>query len=537
VTGDEVRLLAVVTLVRSKLVQVTTCCGESCTTSCVAKRWLNVLLVAVSVAASVVVAEFAVRLLDAAPDSGSAANHVDEIALAPGVQRAWFSADPPPLPNRRAISQEWLDLVRQVEQSGVTEGTRRADMFKAWNARFVGDPCRHAYLCGAPGHLFVYDPPSGDARPPYRFLPNATTPIGLVTNDYGFRGPPVPFARQPRTVRIAFIGASTTVGNHYYAHSYPEFVGNWLNMWAASRKLDVRFEILNAGRESITSTDNVAVVRDEVLPLQPDLLVYYEGANQFDLRSVVPAVPYTSSELAEGDRCPAQPSSSGGADGASPGWLSSLENDSALARRVRALVTARDMSGAGGEWTKQNYTLVWPKGVDEREPDITRPDLPVNLPTILGDLDTIRVASRAAGAELVLASFAWLVKDGMVLDPIRHRSIIEYLNQGYAPFRYRDLERLAEFQNGVFARYASAHHLAFIDVARQMPFDPDLYIDAIHNNYGGIRLRAWIFLQGLVPIVEQHLKSGAWPRKVAASDKPAPVFKPRPIAFTCNGKS
>ena len=32
-------------------------------------------------------------------------------------------------------------------------------MFKPLNSLFVGDPCRHAYLCGAPGHLFVYDPP------------------------------------------------------------------------------------------------------------------------------------------------------------------------------------------------------------------------------------------------------------------------------------------------------------------------------------------------------------------------------------------
>ena len=45
----------------------------------------------------------------------------------------------------------------------------------------------------------------------FRFLPDTTTPIGLVTNAYGFRGAPVPLARQPKTIRIAFIGASTTV--------------------------------------------------------------------------------------------------------------------------------------------------------------------------------------------------------------------------------------------------------------------------------------------------------------------------------------
>jgi hypothetical protein len=502
----------------------------------VGRLWQNALMVLVSVALCIAAAELVVRQLDANADNGPMGRHLDEIAMAPGVDRTWFFTDPPPLPNRRAPPQQWLDLVRKVEQSGVTDGTRRADMFKAWNVNFVGDPCRHRYLCGAPGHLYLHDPPSGEERPPYRFVPNATTPIGLVTNDYGFRGPPVPFARQPRTVRIAFIGASTTVGNHYFAYSYPEFVGSWLNMWAAARKLDVRFEILNAGRESITSSDNVAVVRDEVMPLQPDLLVYYEGANQFDLRTLVPEVPYTASTmLAAGEPCPAQPA--GGATGTSGGWLAGLQGESALVRRVQALLAARNQSEGGGEWPKQNYTLVWPEGVDERNPDITLPDLPVHLSVILHDLDAIRAAGNAGGAELVLASFFWLVKDGMILHPIRHRSILEYLNQGYAPFRYRDLERLAAFENRVFAKYARAHDLDFIDVARLMPFDPDLFIDAIHNSYAGERLRAWVFFQGLVPIVERHLKSGAWPRKVEATKNRAPVFKPRPITFACTGKA
>ena len=62
-------------------------------------------------------------------------------------------------------------------------------------------------------------------------------------------------------------------------------------------------------------------------------------------------------------------------------------------------------------------------------------------------------------------------------------------------------------------------------------------VDAIQNSYAGERLRAWVFLQGLVPIVESHLKSGAWPRNVDAAKKPAPAFKPRPITFACTGKS
>ena len=507
-----------------------------------ARRWGNLLLIVLSVALCSAAAEFLARHLDNENDASPAVRHVDEIPLASGVERSWFFADPPPLPNRKAPAADDMELVRRVEQSGITEGTRRADMFKAWNAKFVGDdPCRHAYLCGAPGRLSVYDPANGEARPPYRFMPNTTSPIGLVTNEFGFRGAPIPARRLPRTVRIAFVGASTTVGNHFYPWSYPDFVGNWLNMWAAARKLDVTFEVLNAGRESIASPDNVVIVRDEVMPLQPDLLVYYEGANQFDLRTLMMSRPgRTNFQLAPGEACPSRPAPSarGGAPVAPPttSWLDDLAWDSALARRLQALLKARQKTEGGAEPAKSDYTLTWPAGVDERDPDIGRADLPVNLPTILHDLDAIDAMARAEGAQMVLASFIWLVKDGMVLDPVRHRSILDYLNQGYAPFRYADLARLAAFQNLVFAKYAKAHGLAFIDVAGQMPFDADLFIDAIHNSLSGERLRAWIFFQGLVPIVDRQLKAGTWPRTVPPATRPPPTFVPRTVTFDCSTK-
>ena len=223
-------------------------------------------------------------------------------------------------------------------------------------------------------------------------------------------------------------------------------------------------------------------------------------------------------------------------------WLGEL----ALVRRVRALLQSADAPGAtsaggastaGGEWPKPAYELVWPAGVDERDPDIGRADLPVNLTTILANLDEIRAATGAAGSQLALASFVWLVKDGMVLNPIRHKSILEYLNRGYAPFRYRDLERLAAFENRVFAKYALAHRLAFFDVARLMPRDPDLFLDAIHNTDTGVRVRAWVVLQEMLPLIEKNLASGLWPKADPGAGMPArhPAFvvPPRPLEFVC----
>ena len=171
---------------------------------------------------------------------------------------------------------------------------------------------------------------------------------------------------------------------------------------------------------------------------------------------------------------------------------------------------ASDMEG--GEWPKPDYRVVWPPGLDEQDPDLAYANLPVNLNTIQRSLDQIRSELASAGnGELALSSFLWTVRDGLVLDPIRHKYIIEQLNIANYPFHYRELERLAKFQNRVFAKYAAAHGLSFVDFARYMPFDPDLFTDAIHLNYAGVRLQGWIALQQLLPTIDKHLKDGSWP--------------------------
>jgi hypothetical protein len=335
-----------------------------------------------------------------------------------------------------------------------------------------------------------------------------------VTNEFGWRGPPVPFARSPRTIRIVFVGASTTAEVHDYPFSGPEFINNWLNRWAAARGLDVRFEVLNAGRESLNSTDIAAVVRQEVAPMRPDLVVYYEGGNQLDLSTMVKDVP-------KGVPQPA---------GAVARWLREAAKHSALARRLEA-ITDQD------EWPKPDYELSWPKGLDELDPDITRTDLPVNLNTIMRDLDSIRGDLAEVGGDLAVSSFHWLAKDGLQLDGNRHKPLVEGLNVRLFPYRYRDLERMTNFENRVFRKYAAAHGLPFVDVARYMPYDPELFSDAFHNTPPGVRLRAWIVFLQLVPIIEKKLESGEWPKPVPpdmGTTHPAFAKPPRRITFDCS---
>ncbi|MDI1286379.1 MAG: hypothetical protein PSV46_18485, partial [Reyranella sp.] len=194
-------------------------------------RLKNLLLVCTSVALSLVAAEAIVRSIDGYTLGALRLNTptgpatvgtelVDRLPRATGVERTWFFADPPPLPNRRPVPEEWTRLYRSIQDKnrGLLD-FRAADMFKAWNAVFAGDPCTNRHLRGAPGRLFLNDPADGQPTPPYRFLPDATLPSGLVTNQIGWRGAPIQTRRGARTARIVFVGASTTVDAHFQPFS------------------------------------------------------------------------------------------------------------------------------------------------------------------------------------------------------------------------------------------------------------------------------------------------------------------------------
>jgi len=496
--------------------------------------WADTLLLLVSMVASLLVAEAVVRVLNGQPllafplpdaiDEGVLKpEQVDAIPRATGVDRAWFFTNPPPLPNRVPPPEGWQSLFMDLrEKLPRNAAFQPNDVFKVWNSVFAGDPCRHPFLKQAPGQLWLYDPADGNASPPYRFYPDVTLPDRLVTNQIGWRGVPIEVPRGPRTVRIVFAGSSTVVDGHFAPYSYPEFVGHWLQQWADANKLDLRFEVLNSARESNISADIANVVHTEVLPLRPDLVVYYEGGNQFRPGSVVENVPPGSA---------VRPPGTGAS--MSPDWLRAASRYSALLGRVQAAIgfAASDLDGR--EWPKPDYKIVWPPGLDEQNPDLAYPKLPVQLNEIQRDLDRIRADLATVGSDFALSSFAWMVKDRLVLDPIRHRYILEQLNVSNYPYRYRDLERLAKFQNRLFAKYARVHGIGFIDVASQLPLDPDLFLDAVHTSYAGTRLRGWITFNQLVPLIEKHLADKSWPRPMPRPQPPLPTFTPRHITLAC----
>jgi hypothetical protein len=351
------------------------------------------------------------RLPTSPPRSGPAVTgaeiakkHAERIPLAAGMKQEWFDLSPPPVP-RKQVNPIFERISKRYARPLLT-----FELFHAYNSRHTASEICKGYFKKFPGFLFVYDPPGGNEHPRYRFPLNEVTPYGLVTNQFGWRGPPIELRKAANTIRIAFVGSSTSVNNHSFPFSYPELAGFFLDKWA-QEAFGVRVEMINAGREGITSTSIAAVVRDEVLPLEPDLVVYYEGGNQFHLSSIGPGA-MSNADVKAPDR--------------GAGYLGQW---SALVRRIEGLLSA-----PGAEPSKPAYKVVWPSGVKEFDPPLDHKNLPASLSTIIHDLDSIRDAVAKEGGELVVSSFFWLVYDGMKLDPHKNQYLYSYLNEIFYPY-------------------------------------------------------------------------------------------------------
>ncbi len=422
-------------------------------------------------------------------DPQQARVYAADVRLADGVDAGWFALNPetpPPTPvdpdlNRRYWRAHGHELPAVYE----------------WNQHFIsavlcnGDDSSHPYLAGelqALDDMYVFTSKGGSLFPTYRFLRNAHYPSGLRTNSFGWRGPDIPFNKPPGRIRIAFVGASTTVDAHGDPFSYPEYIGRWLREWAATRHPSVSFDIANAGREGILSNSIAAVVRDELLPVRPDLVVYYEGTNQFwpadftprpvvrALRALAPAV--------------------------------TLTRYSALAVRWRERL---ERPGTGQEPHKPAIAVAWPTDLDEFDPPLTDPRLPVQLPTILKDLDRIRHDLAAVDATLMPSSFVWLVEPDLAMKPDRDALILRELNDRYWPFSYAHIRRFVDFENRVFRKYARTYALPFNDLDAEYPRDPRLFVDTVHMTPAGVKLKAWIVFQHVVAAIEPQLRAHRLP--------------------------
>ena len=211
----------------------------------------------------------------------------------------------------------------------------------------------------------------------------------------------------------------------------------------------------------------------------------------------------------------------GRGQGAGPGWLErfgeSLVDELALVRRVRALLVAGEMAEGGGGWPRR--TTRWYRQRPRRARSRHETARPAgHLSTILDDLDAIR-GRAAIGGRTGAGVIFWLVKDGMVL--------IRFAIGRSWSISTRAMRRSAIATSSVWrpsrtvcspsmpkCTLTSSTRRAY--AVRSRPLHRRHPHELCRRAGAGLG-----FLAALVPIVERHLKSGAWPRKVGAR-RPSP---------------
>ncbi|MGH2374278.1 MAG: SGNH/GDSL hydrolase family protein [bacterium] len=394
----------------------------------------------------------------------------DEVA--PSLRRPRLRAR---LARGAKIGGAWLAILA-IGLAGVEVYIRRTrphpyfyelDHLKVYNRKFYEQ--RRSYFENWPIPLELFD--ADTPTPRYLFKPNLRMavrgrrlepvrpgePAYRSTNSWGFRGPEFAVQKPPGLLRIVCLGASTTEGSHGDLETYPRFLQQELNRMYPG----TRIEVLNAGHHGQQIADLLEILRLRVLPLDPDVVIFYEAAN--DIRF---------NEFSRIDRsCRPRTCLQKGYQGAVAG----LHRRSMLVRRVahagRVDLPQRPL------WHRFDETMPKPAAVHYRSM-----------------LRQIARETLDHGSRVVLSSFVTVAREGLVVRRDDNPLLFDHLHNKRYPFTPGELERVHAHYNRVAREVAQEFGIPFVDAAAEFPRDVRYFpYDTIHLNPEGNRLLAGLF--------------------------------------------
>ncbi|MGQ0550186.1 MAG: SGNH/GDSL hydrolase family protein [Armatimonadota bacterium] len=346
------------------------------------------------------------------------------------------------------------------------------DRLKVYNRKFYEQ--RRSYFENWPIPLELFD--ADTPTPRYLFKPNLRMavrgghldpaepgePVYRSTNSWGFRGPEFESRKPAGLIRIVCLGASTTEGSHGDLETYPHFLQQELNRMFPGR----RIEVLNAGHHGQQIADLLDILRLRVLPLDPDLVIFYEAVNDIRFH-----------EFSRIDRsCEPRTCLQKGYQGA----VAALHQRSMVVRRVAAHTGRPDLP-ARPLWHRFDETTPKPGAVHYRK--------------MLRQIVRETLARRS---RVVLSSFVTVAHEGLVVDREDNALLFDHLYRKRYPFTPGELERAHAHYNRVARELAQEHGLPFVDAAAEFPRDVKYFpYDTIHFNAEGNRILAGIFARSL----------------------------------------
>lgn len=281
----------------------------------------------------------------------------------------------------------------------------------------------------------------------------------IAVNSAGFRGPEIAQPKPDGTLRIAFLGASTTFCAEVSSNDavWPQLVAEDLRR----RFPGVSIDFVNSAVPGYTVDSMRKTLRHRVRPLQPDLIVVYEATNELsaEVRQRALAAKVIDSPVAH-----------------EPGWL---ERHSLLWELVVKNLRVRSAQQKPG-------------ATSTRKLEVDASSLGGSFREELGLL--LREA-RDAGAHVAVATFATHLRPGQSEEQARRAAVSALV---YMPFMTIDglLAGYARY-NQVIREAARAEGATLIGGEDTIPGDPDHFVDSVHFSDAGSRAMARRVADGL----------------------------------------
>jgi lysophospholipase L1-like esterase len=276
--------------------------------------------------------------------------------------------------------------------------------------------------------------------------------INVKINSLGFRGDEFSKVKPPNTVRIACLGASTT-----YCPEVSSNAAAWpsqLQRLLQTRYSDVRIEVINAGIQGLKASHSLKNLRYRVLPLQPDLVIFYEVHNDLVVDTRALAIR-----------------------------RGLLDDNVGKLKGVNAFLAQKSLLF---NLISRNLEIVW----DNREvrtgklSDIRR-DLPDRF---VGEIQQMHDLLSARHIPLVLSRFLVRFRGDQPRKTQYENAEIAFV---YMPWMTVDslLDSFNLYNNAV-ARFARSRGIPFVEDSDHVPGDGVHYVDHVHLSDAGCKAMA-----------------------------------------------
>jgi lysophospholipase L1-like esterase len=245
--------------------------------------------------------------------------------------------------------------------------------------------------------------------------------IHIKINSLGFRGEEFSKTKPPGTVRIVALGASTTFSSEASSNAA---------IWTARLQDKLRranpnrnIEVINAAVGGYVSDDNLRNLRSRVLPLDPDLVIYYEANNEIvrDTRELAMREGFTGDGRQQ------------------PGWAAALSRVSLMFdlfyKNVAILARSQDSGAPRLDRIPPELPQHFIGTLDQMRRELAERHIPILLSTFIVKYRANQDrATQIANADVAFFYMPWMSIDGMLDAMDRYNAaIIDYGKQTGTP--------------------------------------------------------------------------------------------------------